>query len=202
MFVTHLECSLTGELYAADQPHNLARPAGRCLFATTSSERGRHSRAKASPSVSPACGSGANCCRCPKARSRSASANRRRRSSRSPLQRRKRRCEPAGQGRGPPADRVVQGARAGDGRRHGQGARGRAHRHADQRQRRRGACGLCARAPGSRRSSSARPKRRRSTSARPPPTARGCGVADGQIDECGALVREGAAKGCGSIARR
>ena len=31
MFVTHLECSATGELYDADQPHNLSR-AGKPLL--------------------------------------------------------------------------------------------------------------------------------------------------------------------------
>ena len=31
-FVTHLECSWTGEIYEADRPHNLSR-AGKPLFA-------------------------------------------------------------------------------------------------------------------------------------------------------------------------
>ena len=68
--------------------------------------------------------------------SRSASASRKRRSS--PLTQ-DRRAEPAGQGRRAAADRIVQGARAGDGGDHGQAVRDRADRHADQRQCRRGA---------------------------------------------------------------
>ena len=47
--------------------------------------------------------------------------------------------QPAGQGRGPASDRLVQGARPGDGGDHGQAVRDRADRHADQRQCRRGA---------------------------------------------------------------
>ena len=70
-----------------------------------------------------------------------------------------------------------------------------ADRHADQRQCRRGAGRLWRARRGSRRSSSARPKRPRSTSARPRPMAREVYVADGQIDECGALVGKGAAEG-------
>ncbi len=34
-FVTHLECSLTGERYEADQLHGLSRADGRCWSATT-----------------------------------------------------------------------------------------------------------------------------------------------------------------------
>ncbi len=54
-----------------------------------------------------------------------------------------RRPQRAGEGRGPPADRIVQGARAGDGGGDGQGARHHAHRHAHQRQCRRRARRLC-----------------------------------------------------------
>ncbi len=46
-------------------------------------------------------------------------------------------AEPAGQGRGAASDRLVQGARPGDGGDHGEAVRDRAHRHADQRQCRR-----------------------------------------------------------------
>ena len=40
MFVTHLECSLTGELYAANQPHNLSK-AGKPLLVRYDIERAR-----------------------------------------------------------------------------------------------------------------------------------------------------------------
>ncbi len=54
-----------------------------------------------------------------------------------------RRRRDSGQGRRPLADRVVQGARPGDGGVDGEGARHHAHGDADQRQCRRGARGLC-----------------------------------------------------------
>ena len=77
--------------------------------------------------------------------------------------------------------------------------RGEAHRHADQRQCRRGARRLWRARRGSRRWSSARPKRPRSTSARPRPMAPRSIVADGQIDECGAHRRRG--RGGGPLVR-
>jgi threonine synthase len=41
-FVTHLECSLTGEHYAADELHNLSRAGGHCWSATISPRLARH----------------------------------------------------------------------------------------------------------------------------------------------------------------
>ena len=81
MNVTHLECSLTGERYEAGQVHNLSR-AGKPLLvrydleaASADADARKPRRAR-----SRACGSGASCCRT--TASRSASASPRRRSSR------------------------------------------------------------------------------------------------------------------------
>ena len=40
MFVTHLECSLTGEHYPANEPHNLSK-AGKPLLVRYDTERAR-----------------------------------------------------------------------------------------------------------------------------------------------------------------
>ena len=63
-FVTHLECSLTGEHYAADQLHNLSAAGKpllvrydlRCRARVPAARDGRGAR-------QPICGGGANCCR-------------------------------------------------------------------------------------------------------------------------------------------
>jgi threonine synthase len=47
MFVTHLECSLTGERYAAGQPHNLSA-AGKPLLVRYDTERARRTLTRAS----------------------------------------------------------------------------------------------------------------------------------------------------------
>ena len=144
MFVTHLECSLTGELYAANQPHNLSK-AGKPLLVRYDIERARQTLTR--ESVAAARARHVEMARtAAAARRRGAGQPRRTGNADHPAHRysgESRRCEPAGQGRGPPADRVVQGARAGDGGLDGQAVRHRAHRDADQRQCRRGACGLC-----------------------------------------------------------
>ena len=78
MTVTHLECSLTGERYEAGQVHNLSRggqaaagalrPRGGAADADPRQPRARASRA---------CGNGASCCRTTASRSASASPRRR-----------------------------------------------------------------------------------------------------------------------------
>ena len=62
--VTHLECSLTGERYDAGQVHNLSR-AGKPLLVRYDLEAAKRDAdaAKASRRASRACGNGASCCR-------------------------------------------------------------------------------------------------------------------------------------------
>ena len=161
-FVTHLECAMEGDHYPADQIHNLSKAgkpllvrydlagvkkaltkdalsaaAGRSLAlprdaAGAQSHRHRQPR-RSDDAADPAAEAGEE--------------NRRRRDHR--------------QGRGPAADRLVQGARPGDGGVDGQGARHQAHGDADQRQCRRGARGLRHQSAASGPRSSAPPIRRR-----------------------------------------
>jgi threonine synthase len=64
-FVTHLECSMTGERHDADTLHGLSR-AGWPLLVRYDLEAAAQvlSKATSSPDARRACGSGANCCRC------------------------------------------------------------------------------------------------------------------------------------------
>ena len=55
-FVTHLECSLTGERYPADTLQGCRRPAGRCWCAMTSTASAGPCRARRSPSGRRRCG--------------------------------------------------------------------------------------------------------------------------------------------------
>ena len=142
-FVTHLECAMTGERHEADQVHNLSR-AGKPLLvrydlAGVAKALSKESLAARAPDLwryrellpvrDPAnivsLGEAITpLIRMPKL----ASQARRRRNP--------------GEGRRPPADRLVQGARPGDGGVDGQSARHQAHGDADQRQCRRRARGL------------------------------------------------------------
>ena len=66
MYVTHLECSLTGEHYPAGEPHNLSK-AGKPLLVRYDLERALRTLTRESLAVvNPECGNGASCCRCPK----------------------------------------------------------------------------------------------------------------------------------------
>ena len=53
MFVTHLECSLTGERYPAGQPHNLSR-AGKPLLVRYDFDRARATLTRESLASRPA----------------------------------------------------------------------------------------------------------------------------------------------------
>lgn len=62
-FVTHLECSLTGEHYDADRYINYPRRAGHFWCATISPRSPRTSRVKRWRAGRATCGPGGNCCR-------------------------------------------------------------------------------------------------------------------------------------------
>ena len=122
MHVTHLECSLTGERYHAGR---IAQFVARRAAAAGALRPGRR-RATLMPRRWPAPGRHVEMARTAAA-SRGAEPV-----SLGETERRwcacshaARRAESAGQGRGPPADRIVQGARARDGGQHGQAFRGR-----------------------------------------------------------------------------
>ena len=74
-FVTHLECSLTGERYEADTLHNLSR-AGKPLLVRYDLDAVRNGADAATRSkrARPTCGAGASCCRSAEPRTSSASA--------------------------------------------------------------------------------------------------------------------------------
>ncbi len=143
-FVTHLECAMTGERHEADQVHNLSR-AGKPLLVRYDLEGVRKALSKETLAARP-----------PDLwRYRELLPVRRADNivslgeamtpivrDAAPLGKTRRRRNP-GQGRRPAADRLVQGARPGDGGVDGQSARHQAHGDADQRQRRCRACGLC-----------------------------------------------------------
>ena len=143
-FVTHLECSVTGERYPADELHNLSR-AGKPLLV-------RYDLAGVTKSLEQG-GAGAAAARSlALSRAAAGAARRRHRQPRRgghPDRRDAQARQDAGgggdpgEGRRPAADRLVQGARAGDGGVDGEGARRRPHGDADQRQCGRGACRLC-----------------------------------------------------------
>ena len=142
-FVTHLECAMEGDHYPADQIHNLSK-AGKPLLvrydlagvkkaltkdalAQRPADMWRYREMLPVRKVADIVSLGevtTPLIRLPKL----GEETRRRRDHR--------------QGRGPAADRIVQGARARDGGVDGQGARHQAHGDADQRQCRRGARGL------------------------------------------------------------
>ena len=143
-FVTHLECSATGEHYAADEIHNLSR-AGKPLAGALRSrrrekgaEQGRAGAAAAGPVALSRASAGAAHAGHRQPR-RGDDADR----AAAEACRQTRRRRTSGQGRRPVADRFVQGARPGHGGVDGQGARHQAHGDADQRQCRCGACRLC-----------------------------------------------------------
>ena len=139
-FVTHLECAMTGERHEADQVHNLSR-AGKPLLVRYDLAGVRKALSKDKLAARPpdlwryrellpvrkpedivSLGEAMTpIVRMP----RLADEARRRRNP--------------GEGRRPPADRLVQGARPGHGGVDGEGARHQAHGDADQRQCRRGA---------------------------------------------------------------
>ena len=161
-FVTHLECSYTGERLPADTLQNLS-PAGKPLLGALR-PRGREEGADQGGAGAASAG--------PLALPRVAAGPPRRR------HRQPRRSDDAAhalpklaeelgarrdhrQGRRPPAHRFVQGARPGDGRVHGEGARHQAYGDADQRQCRRCPGRLCDLAPASGARSSARKTRRK-----------------------------------------
>ena len=143
-FVTHLECSATGERYPADALHNLSR-AGKPLLVRYDLAGVRQAMTKDALAERPQ-----DLWRyrelLPVRRARRHRQPRRGRDAAAPAaqarQGARRRRDPR-QGRRPPADRLVQGARPGDGGVDGQGARHHAHGDADQRQCRRGARRLC-----------------------------------------------------------
>ena len=75
-FVTHLECSLTGERYPADTLHGLSR-AGRPLLVRYDLDAVRRAapyRARRSPIGRRPCGATVSCCRCAIRRTSSRSA--------------------------------------------------------------------------------------------------------------------------------
>ncbi len=142
-FVTHLECSATGERYAADEIHNLSR-AGKPLLVRYDLAGVKKALSKDTLAARPPdlwryrellAGAAQGRHRQPRrgddagfAAAESGGQNGRRRTS--------------GEGRRPAADRLVQGARPGHGGVDGESARHQAHGDADQRQCRRGAGGL------------------------------------------------------------
>ena len=140
-FVTHLECSMTGETYPADQLHNLSR-VGRPLLVRYDLDGVRAAMTREALADRPE----------DLWRYRELLPVRRKQDIVSlgenftPLVPMPRLAERAGGGdilvkeEGAPAHRFVQGARPGHGRLHGEGARREAYRHADQRQCRRGNC--------------------------------------------------------------
>ncbi len=148
-FVTHLECRLTGERYPADEVHNLSR-AGKPLLVRYDLDGVRKALSKEALERRPL----------DFWRYRELLPVRRAQDIVSlgeavtpliamPKLAARGRRGPAGQGRGPAADRLVQGARASDGSVDGESARRQAHGDADQRQCRRGARRLCQPVPAS-----------------------------------------------------
>jgi len=63
-FVTHLECSLTGERYPADTLRTLSRAGARCWCAMISTVCAAHCPARGSPAGRRHCGAIASCYRC------------------------------------------------------------------------------------------------------------------------------------------
>ena len=124
-FVTHLECSLTGERYPADTAADALE--GRPAAVGALRSRRRPPRAAARDARRPAADplalsravAGAPAGECGLARRGGDAAD----PAAAHCRPARRRRDP-GQGRGPPADRLVQGARAGARRVDGQGARG------------------------------------------------------------------------------
>ena len=196
MFMTHLECSLTGERYDADQLQNLSK-AGKPLLARYDLDAVAARLTREELASRPA-GMWKWRELLPLPEGAEPVSLGEPETPLIPLDRvgaRARHPRPDRQGRGPPADRLVQGARHGDGGQHGQAFRGR-------------------------RASPCRPTAM--PARRWPPMPRGPGstslvicpaetpeinvretaaygaeviVADGQIDECGRIVGEGAAAG-------
>ena len=75
-FVTHLECSMTGEHYAADEIHNLSR-AGKPLLVRYDLDGVKKALSKdALAAVRPTCGVIASSCRCGAPKTSSVSARR------------------------------------------------------------------------------------------------------------------------------
>ena len=188
MHVTHLECSLTGERYPAGEPTISARRASRCSFATTSI---------GAPDPDPRKPGAARAGHVEMARA--AAAARRRRAGQPGRARnadrpaRQNRCEsgrewPARERRGAAADRIVQGARAGDGSFDGEAVRDQevALRPTAMPERR---SRLMRPAREWRRSSSAPPKHPRSTCAKPQPTALASGSPTARSTNAGADPR-------------
>ena len=199
--VTHLECSLTGERYEAGQVHNLSR-AGKPLLVRYDLEAAKRTLTRDSiaarepgmwkwgellPHAIEPVSLGepeTPILHLP----RTAAQGRRVRAD--------------GQGRRAAADRIVQGARPGDGGDHGEAVRDRAHRHADQRQCRRGARRLWR--AGRDRDDRHLPRRnaRDQCHARPRPTARASMSPTGRSTNAVRWSGRARPRGCGSTARR
>ncbi len=142
-FVTHLECAMEGDHYAADQVHNLSK-AGKPLLVRYDLAGVKKALTKDALAQRPGdmwryreLLAGAQMQGHRLARRGHHAADPAAEARRQARRRRDHR-----QGRGTPADRLVQGARPRDGGVDGQGARHQAHGDADQRQCRRGARGL------------------------------------------------------------
>ena len=143
-FVTHLECSATGEHYPADALHNLSRAGKPLLGALRPSRRaqgadqGCAGAAAAGSLALPRTPAGA-----PPRRHRQPRRGRHAAPHAAQARQGARRRRDHRQGRRPAADRLVQGARPRHGGVDGEGARRHPHGDADQRQCRRGARRLC-----------------------------------------------------------